>query len=71
MADDIQARATKGEEMINCRKRLTRRWQSAALRRAPTLTPARRGMFPPKLDQEIFSHKAGDVFRSEDGNRLS
>lgn len=25
-------------------------------------------MFPPKLEQEIFSHKAGEVFRSDDGN---
>ena len=29
---------------------------------------ARHGTFPPKLDQEIFSHKAGEVFRSDDAN---
>jgi parvulin-like peptidyl-prolyl isomerase len=32
------------------------------------LSLARHGMFPPKLDQEIFSHKAGEVFRSDDAS---
>lgn len=67
VADDIQARAAKGEEMIKLQKDA---YTSLAIAATPPTTElglARHGAFPPKIDQEIFSHKAGEVFRSDDG----
>jgi hypothetical protein len=67
VADDIQARAAKGEEMSKLQKDA---YTSLAIAATPPTTElglARHGAFPPKIDQEIFSHKAGEVFRSDDG----
>jgi hypothetical protein len=67
VADDIQARAAKGEEMSKLQKDA---YTSLAIAATPPTTElglARHGTFPPKIDQEIFSHKAGEVFRSDDG----
>lgn len=66
VVDDIQARAAKGEEMSKLQKEA---YVALGITAAPPTTDlslARHGMFPPKIDQEIFSHKAGEVFRSED-----
>jgi len=66
LSDDIQARAAKGEDMAKLQKDA---YTSLGITAAPPTTDlslARHGMFPPKLDQEIFSHKAGEVFRSDD-----
>ena len=66
VADDIQARAAKGEDMAKLQKEA---YTSLGITAAPPnteLSQARHGTFPPKLDQEIFSHKAGEVFRSDD-----
>jgi hypothetical protein len=66
VADDIQARATKGEEMSKLQKEA---YTSLGITAAPPSTDlslARHGTFPPKIDQDIFSHKAGEAFRSDD-----
>lgn len=66
VSDDIQARAAKGEDMAKLQKEA---YTSLGITAAPPnteLSQARHGTFPPKLDQEIFSHKAGEVFRSDD-----
>lgn len=68
VSDDIQARAAKGEEMAKLQKEA---YTSLGITAAPPnteLSQARHGTFPPKLDQEIFSHKAGEVFRSDDAS---
>jgi hypothetical protein len=68
VSDDIQARGAKGEEMAKLQKEA---YTSLGITAAPPnteLSMARHGTFPPKLDQEIFSHKAGEVFRSDDAN---
>jgi hypothetical protein len=68
LADDIQARAAKGEPVDKLQKEAYTTLGIASPPPSTDLNTARRGIFPPKLDQEIFSHKAGDVFRSDDGN---
>jgi hypothetical protein len=68
VSDDVQARAAKGEDMSKLQKEA---YTSLGITAAPPnteLSLARHGAFPPKLDQEIFSHKAGEVFRSDDAN---
>jgi len=68
VSDDIQARAAKGEDMAKLQKEA---YTSLGITAAPPnteLSMARHGTFPPKLDQEIFSHKAGEVFRSDDAS---
>lgn len=68
LANDIQARAAKGEPMDKLEKEA---YVALGITSAPPttdLSTVRHGMFPPKLEQEIFSHKAGEVFRSDDGN---
>ncbi|HEY2113633.1 MAG TPA: peptidyl-prolyl cis-trans isomerase, partial [Candidatus Angelobacter sp.] len=70
VSDDVQARAAKGEDMAKLQKEA---YTSLGITAAPPntdLSLARHGTFPPKLDQEIFSHKAGEVFRSDDANGL-
>ena len=68
LADDIQARAAKGEPVEKLQKEAYTTLGISSPPPGTDLNTARRGVFPPKLDQEIFSHKAGDVFRSDDGN---
>src|SRR5579864_92623 len=67
VADDIQARAAKGEDMSKLQKDAYTALAIAATPPTTDLSMARHGAFPPKIDQEIFSHKAGEVFRSDDG----
>jgi hypothetical protein len=64
--DDIQARAAKGEDMSKLEKEAYATLGISAAPPSTELSTARHGTFPPKLDQEIFSHKAGEVFRSDD-----
>jgi hypothetical protein len=63
---DIQARAAKGEDMSKLQKDAYTALGIAATPPATDLGLARHGTFPPKIDQEIFSHKAGEVFRSDE-----
>lgn len=66
--DDVQARAGKGEAIDKLQKEA---YVTLGIKVPPPNTDmnlARHGMFPAKLDQEIFSHKAGEVFRSDDAN---
>ena len=68
VADDMQARAAKGEAVDKLQKEA---YTSLGITSTPPnteMTNVRRGVFPAKIDQEIFSHKAGDVFRSDDPN---
>lgn len=67
LVDDIAARAAKGEEMSRLQKDAYVALGITAAPPSTDLSLARHGTFPPKLDQEIFSHKAGEVFRSDDG----
>ena len=66
VADDIQARAAKGEDMSKLQKDAYTALAIAATPPTTDLGLARHGTFPPKIDQEIFSHKAGEVFRSDE-----
>jgi hypothetical protein len=66
VADDIQARAAKGEDMSKLQKEAYTTLAIAATPPTTDLGQARHGAFPPKIDQEIFSHKAGEVFRSDE-----
>jgi hypothetical protein len=68
LADDLQARAAKGEAMEKLQKEAFTTLGITAPPPTTDLNIARHGVFPPKLDQEIFAHKAGEVFRSDDGN---
>jgi hypothetical protein len=68
VSDDVQARAAKGEDIAKLQKEA---YTSLGITAAPPnteLSMARHGTFPPKLDQEIFSHKAGEVFHSDEAN---
>jgi len=67
VADDVQARAAKGEDMSKLQKDAYTALAIAATPPTTDLGLARRGTFPPKIEQEIFSHKAGEVFRSDEG----
>src|SRR5436305_2085721 len=67
VVDDIQARAAKGEDMSKLQKDAYTALAIAATPPTTDLGLARHGTFPPKIEQEIFSHKAGEVFRSDDG----
>jgi PPIC-type PPIASE domain len=68
VVDDIQARAAKGEEMSKLQKDAYVALGITAAPPSTDLSMTRHGTFPPKIDQEIFSHKAGEVFRSDDAN---
>jgi hypothetical protein len=68
VAEEIQARAAKGEPMEKLEKDAYVALGISAAPPTTDLSLVRHNMFPPKLDQEIFSHKAGEVFRSDDGN---
>jgi hypothetical protein len=68
VVDDIQARAAKGGDIAALQKEAYTTLGIGAPPPSTDLSTARHGMFPPKLDQEIFSHKAGEVFRSDDAN---
>ncbi len=68
VADDIQARAAKSEPMDKLQKEAYTTLGITGTPPTTELTTARRGMFPAKLDQEIFSHNAGYVFRADDAN---
>jgi hypothetical protein len=67
VADDIQARAAKGEDMSKLQKDAYTALAIAATPPTTELGLTRHGAFPPKIEQEIFSHKAGEVFRSDEG----
>jgi hypothetical protein len=66
VADEIQARAAKGEEMSKLQKEAYTSLGITAAAPSTDLSLARHGAFPPKIEQDIFSHKAGEVFRSDD-----
>ena len=68
VADDTQARAAKNEAMDKLQAAAYTTLGITGTPPSTELATARRGMFPAKLDQEIFSHKAGDVFRADDAN---
>ncbi|HET9285048.1 MAG TPA: peptidylprolyl isomerase [Candidatus Angelobacter sp.] len=68
VADDMQARASKGEAVDKLQKEAYNTLGITATPPNTEMTSVRHGVFPAPLDQEIFSHKAGDVFRSDDPN---
>ena len=68
VVEDIQARAAKAEPMDKLQKETYTTLGIGAAPPTTDLSMARHGIYPPKLDQEIFAHKAGEVFRSDDAN---
>jgi parvulin-like peptidyl-prolyl cis-trans isomerase-like protein len=68
VVEEIQARAAKGEPTDKLQKEAYTTLGIGAAPPTTDLSTARHGVFPPKLDQEIFAHKAGEVFRSDDAN---
>jgi PPIC-type PPIASE domain len=66
VADDMQSRAAKGEDMSKLQKDAYTALAIAATPPTTDLGLSRHGTFPPKIEQEIFSHKAGEVFRSDE-----
>jgi parvulin-like peptidyl-prolyl cis-trans isomerase-like protein len=68
LVEEIQARAAKGEPIDKLQKEAYTTLGIGAAPPSTDLSTARHGVFPPKLDQEIFSHKAGEVFRADDAN---
>jgi len=68
VANDIQARATKGEPADKLQKDAYTALGITAAPPNPDLNLIRRGVLPPKLDQEIFSHQTGEAFRADDTN---
>jgi len=66
VADAMQARAAKGEDMSKLQKDAYTALAIAATPPTTDLGLSRHGTFPPKIEQEIFSHKAGEVFRSDE-----
>jgi hypothetical protein len=70
LLDEMQTRAANGEVIDKLQKEA---YVTLGINTTPPSTDmntVRHGMFPPKLDQEVFSHKAGEVFRFDDGNGL-
>lgn len=68
VADSIQARAAKGEPTETLQKEAFTTLGISGAAPNTELKEARRGMFPPTLEQEIFSHNAGEVFRADDAS---
>jgi hypothetical protein len=68
LLEEIQTRAAKGEAMDKLQKEAFVGLGIGTTPPSTDMNMARHGMFPVKLDQEIFSHKAGEVFRFDDGN---
>ncbi|HLK52046.1 MAG TPA: hypothetical protein VKU42_01245, partial [Candidatus Angelobacter sp.] len=67
-AESIQERAAKGEPAETLQKEAYTTLGISGATPKTELNEARRGMFPPKLEQEIFSHNAGEVFRADDAS---
>jgi hypothetical protein len=68
VADDMQARAAKGEPIDKLQKEA---YTTLGINVTPPNTEMnvpRHGVLPPKLEQAVFSHNAGDVFRGDDAN---
>jgi PPIC-type PPIASE domain len=68
VADDMQARAAKGEPIDKLQKEA---YATLGINVTPPNTEMnvpRHGVLPPKLEQAVFSHNAGDVFRGDDAN---
>ncbi len=68
VADSMQARAAKGEPTETLQKEAYTTLGISGAAPNTELKEARRGMFPPALEQEIFSHKAGEAFRADDAS---
>ncbi len=68
VADSIQARAAKGEPTETLQKEAYATLEISGATPNTELNEARRGMFPPKLEQEIFSHNVARVFRADDAS---
>jgi PPIC-type PPIASE domain len=68
VATDIRTRAAKGEPMDKLEKDAYAALGIASPPPSTDLSVVRHGVFPAKLDQEIFSHKAREAFGSDDGN---
>lgn len=65
-ANDIQERATKGEPMDQLQKAGYTALGITANPPSVEMNATRPGALPPRLQQEVNSHNAGDVFRLDD-----
>jgi PPIC-type PPIASE domain len=68
LLDEVQASAAKGEAIDKLQKEAYVTLGISAAPPSTEMNMARHGMFPAKLDQEIFAHQAGEVFRVDDAN---
>lgn len=68
VADDMQARAGKGEPMDKLQKEAYTTLGITANPPNTEMNVARHGTIPPKLEQEVFSHNPGESFRLDDAN---
>lgn len=65
-ANEIQERATKGEPMDQLQKAAYTALGITANPPSTEMNATRPGTLPPKLQDEVNSHKAGEVFRLDD-----
>jgi hypothetical protein len=68
VADDMQARAGKGEPMDKLQKEAYTTLGITANPPNTEMNVARHGTIPPKLEQLVFSHNEGESFRMDDAN---
>jgi hypothetical protein len=68
VVDDMQARAGKGEAIDKLQKEAYTTLGISATPPNTEMNVARHGTIPPRLEQEVFSHNAGDAFRGDDAN---
>lgn len=68
VVDDVQARAAKGEPAAALQKDAYNTLGIIANPPNNEMTVPRRGTLPPRLDQQVFSTKVGEVFRADDAN---
>lgn len=66
VANDIQERAAKGEAMDTLQKDAYTTLGITANPPSTAMNASRHGTLPPRLEQEVNSHKVGDVFRLDD-----
>jgi hypothetical protein len=68
VADDMQARAAKGEPIDKLQKEAYTTLGINVIPPNTEMNVQRHGVLPAKLDQAVFSHNPGDVFRGDDAN---
>jgi PPIC-type PPIASE domain len=68
VVDDMEKRAAKGEPIDKLQKEAYTTLGISATPPNTEMNVPRRGTLPPKLDQQVFSTKVGDIFRADDAS---